>query len=64
MLNWAMSPYVKRLNMAFVLVDARPAGVSEALRGNPHVATIEVPLPTEPERQAFIEVAVGRAPGR
>ena len=23
MLNWAMSPYVKRLNMAFVLIDER-----------------------------------------
>ncbi len=61
-LDWAASPYVKRQNAAFVLVDARPAGVSEALRDNPHVATVEVPLPTEPERQAFLEVAVGERP--
>ena len=45
MLNWAMSPHVKRLNMAFVMVDEKLADLSDRLTGNPHVATIEVPLP-------------------
>src|SRR5262249_52167832 len=45
MLNWAMSPHVKRLNMAFVLVDQKLADLSDRLTGNAHVATIEVPLP-------------------
>src|SRR5262249_45840985 len=44
MLNWAMSPHVKRLNMAFVLLDERLADLSERLTGNSQVATIEVPL--------------------
>ncbi len=59
MLNWAMSPQVKHLNMAFVLVDEKLADVSERLSGNPHVATIEVPLPDETERARFIEASAG-----
>jgi AAA+ superfamily predicted ATPase len=55
MLNWAMSPHVKRLNMAFVLVDERLADLSDRLTGNPHVAAIEVPLPDEKERGRFVE---------
>jgi len=62
LLNWAASPYVKRQNMAFVLIDARLSDVSEQLRGNPHVATVEVPLPAEAERRAFLETAVGARP--
>src|SRR5438552_10088672 len=59
MLNWAMSPHVKRLNMAFVLVDEKLADLSDRLTGNPHVATIEVPLPNEKERKTFIEASTG-----
>jgi AAA+ superfamily predicted ATPase len=59
MLNWAMSPHVKGLNMAFVLVDEKLADVSERLAGNPHVATLEVPLPGEAERAAFIGSSAG-----
>ncbi len=62
LLNWAASPYVKRQNMAFVLVDSRLSDVSDQLRGNPYVATVEVPLPTEPERRTFLETAVGSRP--
>jgi AAA+ superfamily predicted ATPase len=54
LLNWASSPYVKRLNMAFVLIDPRLSSISERLTGNPHVASIEVPLPDENERRAFL----------
>jgi ATP-dependent 26S proteasome regulatory subunit len=62
MLNWAMSPHVKRLNMAFVMVDEKLADLSDRLTGNPHVATIEVPLPDEKAREAFITAtAVGAA---
>jgi AAA+ superfamily predicted ATPase len=62
MLNWAMSPHVKRLNMAFVLVDERLADVSDRLAGNPHVATIEVPLPDEKERERFVHASIGETP--
>jgi SpoVK/Ycf46/Vps4 family AAA+-type ATPase len=58
MLNWAMSPHVKRLNMAFVLVDERLSDVSERLTGNSHVATIEVPLPNQSDRERFINATV------
>ena len=54
LLNWASSPYVKRLNMAFVLIDPRLSSIAERLTGNPHVAAIEVPLPTAEERTGFL----------
>jgi AAA+ superfamily predicted ATPase len=54
LLNWASSPYVKRLNLAFVLIDARLSQVSDRLTGNPHLATIEVPLPGTEDRQLFL----------
>ena len=54
MLNWAMSPHVKRMNMAFVMIDEKLSDVSDRLSGNPHVAAIEVPLPDQPSREAFI----------
>ena len=38
LLNWAMSPHVKRLNLAFVLVDEKLADLSDRLTANPHVA--------------------------
>lgn len=59
LLNWAASPYVKRLNMSFVLLDAQLASLSERLAGNPHVAAIEVPLPAVDERRRFLTHAVG-----
>lgn len=59
MLNWAMSPHVKRLNMAFVLVDERLADLNDRLTGNPHVAAIEVPLPSASEREAFLLASIG-----
>jgi AAA+ superfamily predicted ATPase len=62
MLNWAMSPHVKQLNMAFVLVDEKRADLSDRITGNPHVATIEVPLPDERSRAAFIQVSTSAAP--
>jgi AAA+ superfamily predicted ATPase len=61
LLNWAMSPHVKRLNMAFVMVDEKLADLSARLAGNPHVAVIEVPLPDEAERERFIKTAVDAA---
>ncbi|MCA9678304.1 MAG: ATP-binding protein [Kofleriaceae bacterium] len=54
LLNWAASPYVKRLNMAFAMIDPRLSEVSERISGNPHIATIEVALPAEPDRTAFL----------
>jgi AAA+ superfamily predicted ATPase len=60
LLNWAASPHVKRLNMAFVLVDEKLSSLSERLSASPHVATIEVPLPEQAERERFIRFTVGK----
>ena len=63
LLNWATSPYVKRLNLAFVLIEGQLSNVSERLISSPHVATIEVPLPDQAQRTAFLTAAVkGRDP--
>ncbi len=59
LLNWAMSPHVKRLNTAFVLIDEKLADVSERVSGNPHVAALEVPLPDVKDREQFIRSSAG-----
>ena len=48
LLNWATSTHVKHLEMACVLIDERRSDVSDRVTGNPHVATVEVPLPAPP----------------
>ncbi|PKN59052.1 MAG: AAA family ATPase [Deltaproteobacteria bacterium HGW-Deltaproteobacteria-14] len=55
LLDWAASPYLKRLNVAFVMVDQEVARVSERLTQNPHVATLEVPLPDEDARRSYLD---------
>jgi SpoVK/Ycf46/Vps4 family AAA+-type ATPase len=57
LLNWATSTHVKRLQMACVLIDEKRSDVSDRLTANPHVATIEVLLPVEAERLAFLKDA-------
>jgi ATP-dependent 26S proteasome regulatory subunit len=59
LINWAQSPFVKRENLAFVLIDSRQSDVSDRLTSNPHVATIEVPLPDEAARLRFLKYACG-----
>lgn len=58
LLNWASSLHVKRLNMAFVLVDERLATLSERITSSPHVAAIEVGLPEAAERERFLEFVI------
>src|SRR6266480_2625636 len=59
LLNWAKSPHVKKMPMAFVLMDERRADVSERLSASPHVAPIEIPLPAGEERERFIKATIG-----
>ncbi len=59
LLNWAQSPHVKNLNLAFVLIDETRTHFSERLVGSPHVAPLEVPMPDEAERERYIRTAVG-----
>jgi AAA+ superfamily predicted ATPase len=59
-LNWATSTHVKRLQMAVVLVDEKRADLNDRLTTNPHVAAIEVALPDERQRLAFLnDIAQG-----
>lgn len=58
-LNWAMSPHIKKMQTAFVLLDEKRADLSERVTGNPHVAAIEVPLPSTEERERFIHFSLG-----
>ena len=60
LLNWATSTHVKHLEMACVLIDERRSDVSDRVTGNPHVSTIEVPLPSEDERLAFLRDTASR----
>jgi SpoVK/Ycf46/Vps4 family AAA+-type ATPase len=63
LLNWASSPHIKKMQMAFVLIDERRVDLSDRLTTNPHVASIEVPLPGAPERERFIRYTLaGRDP--
>jgi AAA+ superfamily predicted ATPase len=64
LLNWAASPQIKQLNMAFVLMDEKLTDLSGRLTGSPHVASIEVPLPDDGERAAFIQASTAPPSGR
>ena len=54
-LSWAQNPYIKRVNMSFCLIAETLTEVNKRLVQDPHVATIEVPLPDEKTRRLFIE---------
>lgn len=62
LLSWAQNPLIKRVNTAFCLIAETLAEVNERLVQSPHVATIEVPLPDETARQAFISKSLGERP--
>ena len=50
--------------MAFVLIDEKLNGSERRLASSPHVAAIEVPLPDEKERAAFVRAATTPPLGR
>jgi AAA+ superfamily predicted ATPase len=54
-LDWARNPYIRRTNMAFVLVCESLSEVNERLTSSPHVACIEIPMPDEATRRNFVE---------
>jgi len=62
MLNWAMSPHVKSLNMAFVLVDEKLAAVSDRSRAIRTSPRSRCPLPNEADRLEFIQTTIGSTP--
>ena len=58
-LEWAQNPYIKRVNMAFCLIADRLSDMSARLAQSPHVATLEVPLPGDADRERFIRQTAG-----
>jgi len=50
LLNWAASPHLKRLNMAFLVIDEKLSALNERLTTSPHTAAIAIPLPDEETR--------------
>jgi SpoVK/Ycf46/Vps4 family AAA+-type ATPase len=54
-LAWAQNPHIKRENIAFCLIADKLSEVNERLLQSAYVAAIEVPLPSEDERRAFID---------
>lgn len=54
-LGWAQNPYIKRTNMAFVLIADAVSEINARLVQSPHVASVEVTLPDEAVRRAFAQ---------
>jgi hypothetical protein len=59
LLSWAQNPYIKRVNVAICLIAERLSEVNQRLVQNPHVATIEIPLPDAELRQAYLAAQLG-----
>lgn len=59
LLSWAQDPYIKRMNMAICLITETLNNVNKRLVEDPHVATVEVPLPSDNVRRTFIETTFG-----
>jgi AAA+ superfamily predicted ATPase len=58
-LAWAQNPHIKRVNTAFVLITDKLVEVNDRLVQSPYVATIEIPLPDQAERERFLPFAAG-----
>ena len=55
LLNWAANPYLKRANIAFILIDSRLSDINERLSSSAHVASLELPLPDEAARAIWLK---------
>jgi SpoVK/Ycf46/Vps4 family AAA+-type ATPase len=62
LLSWAQNPYIKRVNMAFCLIAETLTEVNDRLVQNPHVATIEIPLPDDRVRKIFVQANLKSPP--
>lgn len=58
-LNWAAAASVRRIDFACVLIEERRANLQQRITQNPHVVTIEVPLPDATDRGRYISTLVG-----
>lgn len=58
-LNWAAAASVRRIDFACVLIEERRANLQARISQNPHVVTLDIPLPSLEERTRYIETLVG-----
>ena len=57
LLNWAKSPYFKRVSFAFCLISERLNDLNTAIIQNAHTTKIEIPFPDTEQRLRFIKWA-------
>jgi AAA+ superfamily predicted ATPase len=55
LLNWAKSPYFKRVSFAFCLISERLSDLNASMVQNAHTTKIEIPFPGLEERLRFIK---------
>ncbi|APW63895.1 ATP-binding protein [Paludisphaera borealis] len=60
LLSWAQDPKIKSFSIAFCLLSDQLSEVNERLVGSPHVATLNVPMPTGDDRRGFADWFDGR----
>ena len=63
LLNWAASPHLKRLNMAFLIIDEKLSSINERITTSPHAAAIEIPIPDEATRARFAPALAAQTAG-
>lgn len=54
-LDWARNPYIRRLNIAFCLLCESTSQIHDRLTQSPFVSSIEVPMPDDAARAAFVD---------
>lgn len=54
LLNWAKSPYFKKVSFAFCLISERLSDLNSSVVQNPYTTKIEIPFPDLKERLKFI----------
>lgn len=59
LLNWAKSPYFKRVSFAFCLISERLNDLHSSLTQNAHTTKIEIPFPDKQQRLQFLLWSAG-----
>lgn len=59
LLNWAKSPYFKRVSFAFCLISERLNDLHSSLTQNAHSTKIEIPFPDKQQRLQFLLWSAG-----
>ena len=59
-LDWARNPYIRRVNMAFLLISEGLSEINDRLTSSPYVAAIEIPMPDEDARSRYVTYRMGK----